>query len=754
MTSPNRAARERSDAVARAVKRFWGFDDLRPLQREAIDAALDGRDALVVLPTGGGKSLCYQAPPLISDRLCLVVSPLIALMKDQVDGLRLAGYPAAAVHSNLTDAERAQIRRQVAGGELRLLLVAPERLLTEQFLSWLERLDADGPGLAGFAIDEAHCISQWGHDFRPEYRRLAELRERFPAAPMQAFTATATPRVREDIVHQLRLRDPAVLVGVFDRPNLTYRILPRIRLEEQAAEALARHEGRAGIVYCISRKDTEALAANLCALGVKAAAYHAGMTGPQRTRIQDEFRNERINVVVATVAFGMGIDRSDVRCVMHAAMPKSIEHYQQETGRAGRDGLPAECLLLYSSADHAKWRRIMDSGNAENPPPPEVMEAQRALLDEMQRFCNGARCRHRALSEYFGQRYDADNCGACDFCLNELDLIPNSTEIAQKILSCAARLRQGFGAAHIADILIGKATPRIVERKHHELSVFGLLAGAGKQEVASQINQLVDAGFLAREEGRFPVLTLTGTGAAVLREKREIALWEPKRHVFSQFSPSGAREQRGRSARPLTPAETRLFEALRALRREMAEESGVPPYLVFSDDTLEEMCRVRPGSESALINVRGVGQSKLSRFGARFLERIREKSAELALELDSETGSRPRRATERGESGKGARTCPPAAAERFSRGESVERVAMALGRAPSTVAAYLTAYIVERKPDRIDAWVDEETYRAVLEAAAQGDGVRLKPLFERLGGRVPYDTMRLVLTHARVAQGE
>ena len=355
----------------------------------------DGRDALVVLPTGGGKSLCYQLPPLVTGRLTVVVSPLIALMQDQVDGLRLNGVPAAAAHSNLDADGRRELRELSDSGELRLLFVAPERLFREDFLAWLSQQQ-----LGAIAIDEAHCISQWGHDFRPEYRRMAELRERFAGVPMHAYTATATPRVREDIQNQLQLRDPAVLVGTFDRPELTYRVLPRQNLIAQVTEAIGRHADAAAIVYCISRKDTETLSSQLQSRGIAAEAYHAGLPAEQRTRISADFRAERLHVVCATVAFGMGIDRSDVRLVVHASMPKSIEHYQQETGRAGRDGLPSECLLLYSGGDAAKWRLIVQRGDAAADP--ETERAQLDLLKQMQRFAGRARCRHRALSEYFG----------------------------------------------------------------------------------------------------------------------------------------------------------------------------------------------------------------------------------------------------------------------------------------------------------------------------------------------------------------
>ena len=361
--------------VSDVIRRYWGFDALRPLQREAIEAALAGKDSLVVLPTGGGKSLCYQVPPAVDGATDIVVSPLISLMKDQVDGLIESGYPAAAVHSGLSNDERRDVERRAAAGEYRLLFVAPERVLSPWCVQLCRRLN-----VRRFAIDEAHCISHWGHDFRPEYRQLAALREHFPEASLAAFTATATPRVQGDIAAQLKLRDPARLVGVFDRPNLIYRVMPVDDRDQQIVEVVRRHVGEAVIAYCISRRESEGIAAMLTANGVRAAHYHAGLTPDERHSTQDAFADERLDVVVATVAFGMGIDRSNVRCVLHTAIPKSIEHYQQETGRAGRDGLEAECVLLYSFADVMRWESLFAKSLEKAEQPEEVFRAQRLAL--------------------------------------------------------------------------------------------------------------------------------------------------------------------------------------------------------------------------------------------------------------------------------------------------------------------------------------------------------------------------------------
>jgi ATP-dependent DNA helicase RecQ len=742
-----------SDHVLAAVRQYWGFDSLRPLQAEAIRASRDNRDSLVVMPTGGGKSLCYQVPPLLSGKLTVVVSPLIALMKDQVDALRLAGYPAAALHSNLAAEDASAVRRQLQADELRLLLVAPERLLTESFLSLLARVH-DRRGFGGFAIDEAHCISQWGHDFRPEYRRLAELRNIFPGVPFHAYTATATPRVRDDIVAQLRLKEPAVLVGVFDRPNLTYRIQPRVDLLDQVAQALRRHEGRAAIIYCISRKDTEKLAADLTGIGIPARAYHAGLDPRVRTRVQEDFKAERLNVVTATVAFGMGIDRGDVRCVIHAAMPKTVEHYQQETGRAGRDGLPAECILFYSGTDAIRWDQLLLRGagesSADSESVAEGLAIQRSLLEHARRLCTSARCRHQALSEYFGQEYapPANNagtkgCGACDVCLYELDTVPDSTDIARKILSCVYRVGQAWGAAHVADVLRGSKAAKIIERRHHELSTFGLLANMPREAILSFINQLLDQGLLERSPGEFPTLRLTADSAAALKGQRPVELFRPKQLAENNTAPSFD----GEPAVPLTAPEVDLFESMRVLRRDIATELNVPPFAVFADTTLEELARVRPGSPASFVCVKGIGQTKLGTFGPRFLAHIRDYCDRNGLALDAVAGSRPRRAVSR--PAKGPSRPRPLAVQMFTDGRSIDEVAQALGVAHNTAAAYLADFILTARPASIEAWVSGDTYKAVADAASKHGHNLLRPIFDHLGGSIPYEQIRLVVNHLK-----
>lgn len=742
------------DAVLSTLRQYWGYDALRPLQGRAIDAALAGRDSLLVMPTGGGKSLCFQLPAVLKPGLTVVCSPLIALMKDQVDGLHLAGFPAEALNST-TDADSANaIRARVLKGECKLLYVSPERLLTSGFLSWLAKIHDKG-GLDSFAIDEAHCISQWGHDFRPEYRRLAELRDVFPGVPFHAFTATATPRVRDDIVQQLRMQDAEVMVGDFDRPNLTYRVVTRGDLVWQCAEVLKRHKDRAAIIYCISRKDTEALAADLTAAGYKARAYHAGLAPLTRTKVQQDFIDERLNIVCATVAFGMGIDRSDVRVIIHAAMPKTIEHYQQETGRAGRDGLASECVLFTGPADVTRWNKLMEMGAADSSADAESiahgLRIQRELLAHVQRFVASSECRHAALAAYFGQAYvppgdGAKGCGACDICLGGLREIPDSTTIAQKILSCVYRVGQSFGAGHVIDVLRGSRATKILDRGHDQLSTYGLLASMGKEQLQRCIQQLLAKGLLAHSPDEFAMLRLTAASKPVLKGEQAVQFFEP-----ALQAPQAGGPALGPSA--LDADAQGLFEALRALRREVAQKKNVPPYLVFSDATLEEMARRRPSTTRALLGVRGLGEIKLREFGEAFVAEIVRYCTERQLPMDVEpppsstmadsvVAEKPYRGTK----------LRPAAAALFDEGASLEEAAAQLGRTVSTVSNYLCVWIEQRRPRDVRAWVDDATYERVMEAAKAVGEERLAPIYEKLGGRVQYPIIRVVVTHARAAR--
>jgi ATP-dependent DNA helicase RecQ len=602
------------DALSAVLEKYWGYSSFRPQQRDAMEAILAGRDSVVVLPTGGGKSLCFQAPALVREGTAVVVSPLISLMKDQVDTLVGNGVPAALINSTLSTDERRRVSDGVREGRYRLLYVSPERLVGEggnSFRSWLSRCN-----VSFIAVDEAHCISQWGHDFRPEYRQLASLRAQFPQASLHAFTATATARVRRDIVSQLALQDPVELIGSFDRPNLLYRVLPRQTLKRQLQDVLARHTGQGGIVYCTSRREVEALAAWLSESGVRARPYHAGLDDRERHRNQDAFLDEEIDVIVATVAFGMGIDRSDVRFVVHAGAPQSLEHYQQESGRAGRDGLEAECVLVYSAADFMKWRLMLERNG-------ELTDSARKLLRDIERYAASVGCRHRHLVEYFGQPYDRDDCGACDFCLGELETVSHPVETARKVLSCVVRVGQRFGAAHVANVLCGSESEQVTARRHHELSTFGLLKEASVPEVRAYVEQLIAQGFLRQSDDQFPVVGLTQAGVSLLKDPAAapgLALSRQKR------VPRG-RERETRRSRTEAAAwegvDRELFETLRSIRLKVARERGVPPYVIFHDNSLREMARLRPQTLEQLRTVYGVGARKAEDLGELFLEALR-----------------------------------------------------------------------------------------------------------------------------------
>lgn len=716
-----------SDPILDAVRRYWGFDGLRPLQREAIDASLQRRDSLVVMPTGGGKSICYQVPPLLAERCDVVVSPLVALMKDQVDGLTACGYPAVALHSGLTPEALRRAGAEARGGRCRLLFAAPERLLGGGFMQLLQEVR-----VRAFAIDEAHCISHWGHDFRPEYRRLAELRERFPEASIHAFTATATQRVREDIVVQLRLRDPLVLTGRFDRPNLVFRVVPRQDAYAQTNDVVQRHPRQAGIVYCISRRETEQLSAYLQSAGVRAEHYHAGMTPESRRETQDRFSDEKIDVIVATVAFGMGIDRGDVRFVVHTAMPRSIEHYQQECGRAGRDGLEAECVLFFSPGDVFRWQKMTGNDGV----PPEVAATARSLMEDMRRLASSYECRHAALSAHFGQPYDQPDCGACDVCLEELVGVEDATLTAQKILSCVARVQERFGVGHVTDVLRGAGSERIRRLGHDKLSTFGLLRELPEQTVVDLIYQLADQGILDRTADEFPLLRLNEQSWAVMGGTRTVRLLTRA---------AGPARRAAVAIESWEGVDRGLFDDLRALRRELAEQRGVPPFVIFNDATLRELACRRPTALDGLRRVVGVGERKREQFGDVFVERIGAYCREHALSTDVAPPPPPR--TPRAVGRRAVTGAKLRAYEMFAQKRVVADVAAETQRALSTVNGYLVDFVLENKPADIAAWVPDETSAAVAAALDELGPCPLSTVFERLGGRVPYEHIKLVRAH-------
>ncbi len=603
------------ERLRETIEKYWGYKEFRPLQKEAMEHLCNRRDVIVVLPTGGGKSLCFQVPAVTSSGLAIVVSPLISLMKDQVDALTECGVPAARIDSSLTPEEREKTLELIRSRQLKLLYMSPERLVMDSFTKFLQKLD-----LSFIAIDEAHCISMWGHDFRPEYRQLRTLRKLFPNAPIGAYTATATEQVRHDIAEQLSLNDPAMLVGSFDRPNLIYKVQAKNRIIKQVGEIIDRHRDESGIVYCIRRRDVEEMAAALTAKGLRVAPYHAGLPDETRKKNQDDFATDKVDTIVATIAFGMGIDKSNVRYVIHAGMPKSLEHYQQESGRAGRDGLEAECCLFYSAGDYGTWKSLMRDMD------PKAMEVAVAKLGRMYSYCTEGVCRRKAILGYFGQSLDKSDCGACDICLGDVDSIDDALVTAQKILSCVLRLGERFGGAYTALVLIGSRDQRILENGHDNLTTYGLLRDYDSRSVHDWIEQLTGQGFLEKT-GEFNVLSVTTEGRRVLKAEVTPRLLCPTK-----------KPERERKAKVATNGwqgvDKGLFDALRKARATLARERGVPAFVIFGDAALRDMARKRPSTLDRFLDVKGVGQTKAKQYGRIMTERIRAYCVERSVEMD------------------------------------------------------------------------------------------------------------------------
>jgi len=604
-----------ADPITKAeieLKRVFGFDTFKLYQRETVRAVLEGRDALAVLPTGGGKSLCYQLPALVLEGLFLVVSPLIALMSDQLDSLRAFGIEAEQLNSSLSPEAYAAAAGRIREGRVRLLYAAPEALSSGRLLSLLE----DCPPVR-LVVDEAHCISQWGHDFRPDYRRISELRRRFPNAPCLAVTATATDRVRADIIESLGLRDPDVFVSSFDRPNLRLLVDPKIEAKRRLAEFVRSRRQDSGIVYCLSRKSSEDLAELLSAKGVQALPYHAGLSPETRKANQRAFIRDDVRAICATVAFGMGIDKSDVRWIVHWDLPKDLEGYYQEIGRAGRDGLPAECLLLYSRGDLVKLKRFLEADND-----PEAA----GRLRIMSGYAEAEACRRRFLLAHFGEEYGRENCGNCDNCLRGPESLEDLTVPAQKLLSCVVRLGGRFGAGHAADVLLGSESERVTGRGHDRLSVYGIGRELDRAEWMELARRLTAAGYL---ESVPPYGVLRAGVKARAFFKGGTYRGQPLRAGRGRRAAAGETGRSSPSASAAKPeADGGLFDILRKLRKEIADRTGIPPYVVFPDRTLRELALRRPRSVEDLESVFGIGAHKAEKYGPEFVRKIREYAEE------------------------------------------------------------------------------------------------------------------------------
>ena len=719
-----------NDQLLAALKRAFGYDSFRPLQEEIITASLAGEDVFALLPTGRGKSLCFQLPALLRSGLTVVASPLIALMKDQVDALQAAGVPATFLNSTLDEREA---RRRIAGldnGEFRLLYAAPERLMQASFVEKLRRWN-----VACVAIDEAHCISEWGHDFRPEYRQLARLRDQLPAAPFIALTATATERVRADIVRQLHLREPRTFVASFNRPNLFYRVASKDRPERQALEFVQERKSESGIIYCLSRKGTEALAARLAANGVAARPYHAGLPDAERSANQEAFLRDDARVICATIAFGMGINKPNVRYVVHYDLPKNIEGYYQETGRAGRDGLPADCLLLFSAGDAAKLSRFIDEASDEH-----QRRIGREQLQQIIRYGEGAGCRREALLGYFGESPQSTNCGACDNCLEPRETF-DGTIAAQKFLSTVLRARNAsarndarFGLMHHVEVLAGADTMRIRRWGHEKLTTYGVGSEHMRHEWAAIGRELLQRGLL-RQDSEFQTVDLTEDGASFLKSRRSINLARPMRQTRKPVMRVGE-----------IACDEALFEKLRALRRDIADELGKPAYIVFGDQTLRLMARSYPANDAEFSRIQGVGARKLADFGPRFIAAITsflsENPRQTFLE-PLEAAPKPPRIEG------GLSETVEESWRRFDAGESIEEIAVSRGLTVGTIGGHIARAADAGKAVDVSRLLTAEQL-AQIRAAFAAHGVQtLKPTFEELGGAIDYGRIGIARAHFR-----
>jgi len=703
------------------LKKYFGYDEFRPRQEEIIQNIVSGKDTFVLMPTGGGKSLCYQLPALGFSGLTLVISPLIALMKDQVDALKANGISAEFMNSSLSDKEAARVKKRVLAGEVKLLYVAPERFAVKSFRELVQAV-----AVSQVAVDEAHCISEWGHDFRPDYRNLGELKRLFPEAPLVALTATATPRVRQDILEHLYIPAAAQFRSSFNRENLNIRVLEKKQAFTKLVRLLEGYRREPVVIYCFSRKETEDLAHNLRLNNFNAIAYHAGLEPKDRRMIQDRFVTDQANIIVATIAFGMGIDKPDVRLIVHYTFPKSLEGYYQEIGRAGRDGLPSECVMFYTYADLKKHEFFISQAEDSG-----LRQTAQEKLEEVMRFAELQGCRKKYLLKYFGEELEGDNCGSCDFCLTERETF-DATVIAQKILSAVYKTGSRFGRNQVLDVLLGKNTQKVRLHGHDKLSVFGIAGEMEEEALGQVVKQLVDNGYLAKTPGQYPVLRLTRQGADFLQAGKRLELIKPVRGV----EPAAAKSAQAPDYHP------ELFERLRALRSEVAGRANVPPFVVFGNQALQEMAFYLPQDRSAFSRITGVGKAKLDKYADTFLAAVKE--------FVNETGAVP---PEQGKPATSDRSEPKVRQMRFysktkellDKKIPVTRIAKRQGLKPATVINHIEKLL--DAGERLDLEylkLPSDRYENIKSAFQDCGDEKLKPVYEHLEGKYSYDELRLI----------
>lgn len=722
---------------AAILKETFGYDNFRPLQREVIENVLAGRDTLAVMPTGGGKSLCYQIPALILPGLTVVVSPLIALMKDQVEQMRASGVAALFLNSSLAPADYAENMQAVRAGQVKLLYLAPETLLTPRIFGLLDALQ-----VSLLTIDEAHCISEWGHDFRPEYRQLVDVRRRYPQAVCLALTATATPRVRQDIARSLGFSQTNEFIASFNRENLYIEVAPKRQAQHQVLRFLERFKDQSGIIYCFSRRQVDELTAALVRQGLAARAYHAGLGDEERRRNQEAFIRDDAQIIVATIAFGMGINKPNVRFVIHYDLPKSVEGYYQEIGRAGRDGLPAHCLLLYSYGDVSKLQFFIDQKAGEE------RRVALAHLDAIVRYAEEQhRCRRKPLLAYFGENFTAEKCGNCDNCNAEPPALEDITLPAQKFLSCVWRSGQRFGMGHIIDVLRGSKNEKVLQNQHNLLSTYAIGKDLSEKQWQQLARQLLQQGYLT-QSGEFRVLTLSEKALTALKKRAAI---------YGQIQPAEEASRPQKIAAPELEYNHALFALLRQKRKDLADAQNIPPYVIFSDKTLVEMAAYYPQTPQAFHQLFGVGQAKAAQYAAPFLEILVsycQKHGLKEIPRPQAAPARERKPAAAGElSGRSQLI-----AESYNHGETLpalmQRHAISLG----SLLEHLTRCALAGLTLRADPGLlalsasSPDEQQAALAAFAELGTERLKPVFEKLEGKISYDELKVLRLVALMAQ--